>query len=80
MEYAKNMLRKYICEKCHYSCCKKSSWTQHLSTSKHLKANTELMPANKEYVCEKCNIKFIITKLKLFFWSPDAKNSLCSDN
>jgi len=59
MEYSKNMLQKYFCEKCLYSCSKKSSWTQHLLTSKHSKANTGLMPANKEYACEKCKIKFI---------------------
>jgi hypothetical protein len=59
MEYSKNMLRNYFCEKCDYSCSKKSSWSQHLLTTKHSKANTGLMPANKEYACEKCKIKFI---------------------
>lgn len=58
MEYSKNMLQKYFCEKCDYSCSKQSSWTQHLLTAKHSKANTKLMPANKEYACEKCKIKF----------------------
>ena len=59
MEYAKNMLQKYVCEKCDYSCCKKSSWTQHILTAKHTKANLELMPANTLYACDKCNIQFI---------------------
>ena len=30
----KNM-QKYSCELCHYSCCKKSLWTQHINTKKH---------------------------------------------
>jgi len=38
---------------------KKSSLVQHLLTSKHSKANLGLMSANKEYACEKCNVKFI---------------------
>jgi hypothetical protein len=54
-----NMPQKYFCEVCDYECCKKSSWSQHLLTSKHQKANLGLMQANKEYACEKCNIKFI---------------------
>jgi hypothetical protein len=58
MEYAKNMLQKYVCDKCHYSCCKKSSWDQHLLTSKHSKANLGLMPANNLYACDKCNAQF----------------------
>jgi len=53
-----NMLPKFYCEKCDYGCCKKSSWVQHLTTSKHNNANFMLMPANKKYACEKCNIKF----------------------
>ena len=52
-----NMLNKFCCEKCNYVCCKKSSLTQHLLTAKHLKANFELIKANKEYVCENCNVK-----------------------
>jgi len=53
-----NMPPKFYCEKCDYGCCKKSTWRQHLLTAKHSKANFELMQANKEYVCEKCTIKF----------------------
>ena len=53
-----NMPQKYLCELCDYECCKKSSWTQHLLTAKHTKANFGLISANKEYSCEKCNIKF----------------------
>ena len=26
----------FICKKCNYTTCKKSSWTKHLSTDKHL--------------------------------------------
>jgi len=53
-----NMPQIFYCKKCDYGCSKKSSWEQHLLTAKHSKANFELMQANKEYVCEKCTIKF----------------------
>ena len=53
-----NMPQQFCCDKCDYLCSKKSSWTQHLLTSKHVKANLGLMKANKEYACEKCTTKF----------------------
>jgi len=53
-----NMPQIFYCEKCDYGCSKKSCWSQHLLTAKHSKANFELMPANKEYVCDKCTITF----------------------
>ena len=49
------MLKEFYCDKCDYTCSKRSCWSQHLLTAKHLKANLGLMPANKEYACEKCN-------------------------
>ena len=49
------MLKEFYCDKCDYTCSKKSCWSQHLLTAKHIKANLGLMPANKEYACEKCN-------------------------
>ena len=49
------MLKEFYCDKCDYTCSKKSCWSQHLLTAKHAKANLGLMPANKEYACEKCN-------------------------
>ena len=48
-----NILQIFLCEKCDYKCSKKSSWTQHLLTAKHTKANFGLMQANEKYVCEK---------------------------
>jgi hypothetical protein len=53
-----NIPLNFYCDKCDYKCSKKSSWKQHLSTSKHTKANLGLIQANKKYVCEKCNIIF----------------------
>jgi hypothetical protein len=53
-----NIPPKYYCETCDYVCSKKSCWTQHILTSKHKNANFMLMPANKKYACEKCDIKF----------------------
>lgn len=58
MEANENMPVKFYCEVCDYGCCKKSSWNQHLMTAKHAKAKIELMPANKKYVCENCNVVF----------------------
>jgi len=58
MQANKNMPTIFYCKKCDYGCSKKSSWEQHLLTAKHLKANFKLIQANKEYVCEKCTIKF----------------------
>jgi hypothetical protein len=53
-----NMPYKYYCENCDYKCSKKSCWTQHILTSKHLKATNGLMPATKKYACENCNVNF----------------------
>jgi len=52
------MQSKFICKNCEYECNRKSSWLQHISTAKHLNANTKLMQANMEYACENCNKKF----------------------
>ena len=53
-----NMLPYFHCEKCDYTCFKKSSWEQHLRTAKHEKANTKLIKANEKYACENCNKNF----------------------
>ena len=61
MEAKKNMLNIppiFYCERCDYTCSKKSCWSQHLLTSKHSKAKNELNQANKKYVCDKCDIQF----------------------
>jgi len=58
MEANKNMPVKFYCDICDYGCCKKSSWNQHLLTAKHAKAKIELMPANKIYACENCDVAF----------------------
>ena len=59
MEANENMPVKFFCNFCDYGCCKKSSWTQHLLTSKHTKAKNGLMPANKIYACENCDKKYL---------------------
>ena len=58
MQANANMLNKYYCDFCHYGCCKKSSWNQHILTSKHTKAKNGLMQANKKYACNECNETF----------------------
>ena len=57
-ENIQNMPPKFYCEDCDYTCSKKSCWSQHLMTSKHLKANSKLTEANEKYSCEHCNIYF----------------------
>ncbi len=45
------------CENCDYKCCKKSDWTRHLTTAKHLNANN----ANNgvaDFICSICSQKF----------------------
>jgi hypothetical protein len=44
----KNEEELYYCGACDYTCYKKSEWTRHLSTSKHLKKDTD----GKEYICQ----------------------------
>ena len=58
MEANKNIPIKYFCNLCDYGCCKKSSWDQHILTTKHSKAKNGLMPANKKYACENCSTTF----------------------
>ena len=57
-ENIQNMPPKFYCENCDYTCSKKTSWSQHLLTAKHQKANVELIEANEKYACEHCNIYF----------------------
>ena len=53
-----NMLSYFYCEDCDYECSKKSSWSQHLLTLKHQKANNGLMQANEKYACDNCGVNF----------------------
>jgi len=52
------MPKKYVCEKCDFSCNKLSNYNQHLATRKHQNNDGELqkkekMPENeKKYICE----------------------------
>jgi hypothetical protein len=58
MEANKNMLLTFYCDSCDYGCIKKSCWSQHNLTAKHIKAKIGLMKANKIYACENCGITF----------------------
>jgi len=47
---------KFICEKCNFTCCKKSNWDTHILTAKHkIRSNTneipKKMPKNYECIC-----------------------------
>jgi len=53
-----NMPSYFYCEDCDYECSKKSSWTQHLMTLKHQKANNVLIQANEKYACDNCGVNF----------------------
>jgi hypothetical protein len=58
MPATENMLPNFYCETCDYGCFKKSSWTQHTLTAKHLKAKNGLIQANKKYACDNCHAIF----------------------
>ena len=53
-----NMQSYFYCECCDYECSKKSSWSQHLLTLKHQKANNGLIQANEKYACDNCGVNF----------------------
>jgi hypothetical protein len=44
----------FICLNCNYTTCKKSSWTKHLSTDKHLFKKVEKLPI-KQIKCDNCD-------------------------
>jgi hypothetical protein len=58
MQANANMPQKFYCENCDYTCSRKTCWTQHILTAKHIKATNGLMPATKKYACENCNTNF----------------------
>jgi hypothetical protein len=52
---------KFYCEKCHYGTGKKSSYDDHLLSSKHTKSmiSNEILPKFcSEFICQKCNKKY----------------------
>jgi len=53
-----NIPKNYYCNTCYYGCSKKSSWSQHINTAKHIKANKELIMAKTEYTCIYCENNF----------------------
>lgn len=53
----KNSLSKYNCIKCHYKCCKRSHWIQHVSTRKHKMVYNDTQEGTKNspaglFVCD----------------------------
>lgn len=44
----------FCCEKCDYKCSKKSLWTQHCLTQKHIWKHLETKPTESRNMCEKC--------------------------
>ena len=56
--FAEKNDNKYTCESCHYTCCKKDSYTKHLISAKHKnseKCEKVFAKVSEQYVCEKCN-------------------------
>ena len=52
---------RFYCSNCDYGTSKKSSYTEHLSTSKHQKSienNQNLLKTNSEFVCKICEKKY----------------------
>jgi hypothetical protein len=55
----------FLCENCHFKCCKQSDYNRHLSTRKHINANkmlnnaNEITPKNASlFICQNCNKDF----------------------
>ena len=68
MNANENMLQNFHCQQCDYTCSKRSCLEQHLSTAKHMKANSMLIPVQnyaaekpkicEKYACDKCSVLF----------------------
>ena len=63
IENSPKLAEKFNCEQCDYSCSKKSDYSKHIATRKHLKANNLDNKANikshddeKKYCCSKCGV------------------------
>ena len=56
----KKVANTYICNKCDYTTCKKSSWNKHIQTKKHLgqlsdkKCYEKVAPEKNLSICESC--------------------------
>ena len=52
-------IKKFICEKCDFSCCKKGDFTRHLQSKKHNTTNTtKIQPKKPQFRC-KCGKLYI---------------------
>jgi hypothetical protein len=52
---------KYVCEKCHFKCCKKSNYDKHLSIPKHIKlmsVNEQLIQNTQLFICRICSKEY----------------------
>ena len=55
---------KYLCNLCHYTCCKKYNWNKHLLTTKHIIAtssnemSTQKWQKVATYSCDNCNKEY----------------------
>ncbi len=56
----KKISKKFICEQCHYKCCKYSEYIKHNNTRKHKMATMEILEIQKspDYICSNCNKYF----------------------
>jgi len=61
----------FHCEKCNFSCCKKSNYEQHLLTRKH-KEEAKGSKKNADYSCEFCDKKY---KSRGSYWKHQQKCS-----
>ena len=66
VETSPKLAKKFECNLCDYSCCKKSDYSKHLATNKHVKntngSNMELNGIDKNlpiiFKCNQCNKKY----------------------
>ena len=62
---SKTSNEEYICENCHYKCCKKFNWDRHILTSKHQSATNSNIWQPKtskneqsKFTCQNCNKEY----------------------
>ena len=58
MKATENNQPLFYCDLCDYKCSRKSCWTQHTLTTKHINATKGLHNIIKKYECEKCGTNF----------------------
>ena len=77
---SQKLAKIFECEKCNYTCRKKSDFDKHLSTRKHEKlmnVNNQLIEISPYYICSQCKKEY---KSNVGLWKHKKKCSFDSNN